>query len=146
MICGSKEVSSSADSINIEVFTTQSEKGFTMRTMKRGIASYGDVKVSTGVATADNIQLIQMLFDGLVESLRSAEGQIKRGAIEEKSRSLARAGKIVLGLQSALDFEQGGDIAKNLDELYGYVTRRLLHVNLHNGDTIAREKNRTIRK
>ncbi|MGA1351363.1 MAG: flagellar export chaperone FliS, partial [Burkholderiaceae bacterium] len=100
--------------------------------MKRGIASYGDVKVSTGVATADNIQLIQMLFDGLVESLRSAEGQIKRGAIEEKSRSLARAGKIVLGLQSALDFEQGGDIAKNLDELYGYVTRRLLHVNLHN--------------
>jgi flagellar protein FliS len=103
-----------------------------MRSVKRGIASYGEVKVSTGVATADNLQLIQMLFDGLVESLRSAEGQIRRGAIEEKSRSLARAGKIVLGLQSALDFEQGGDIAKNLDELYGYVTRRLLHVNLHN--------------
>jgi flagellar protein FliS len=73
-----------------------------------------------------------MLFDGLMESLRAAEGQIARGAIEEKSRSLARAGKIVLGLQSALDFEKGGEIAKNLDELYGYVTRRLLHVNLHN--------------
>jgi flagellar protein FliS len=73
-----------------------------------------------------------MLFDGLIESLRAAEGQIARGAIEEKSRSLARAGKIVLGLQSALNFESGGEIAKNLDELYGYVTRRLLHVNLHN--------------
>ncbi len=103
-----------------------------MRAMKRGIASYGEVKVSTGVATSDNVQLIQMLFDGLMESLRAAEGQIARGAIEEKSRSLARAGKIVLGLQSALDFDKGGDIAKNLDELYGYVTRRLLHVNLHN--------------
>ena len=103
-----------------------------MRAMNRGIASYGEVKVSTGVATSVNIQLIQMLFDGLMESLRSAEGQIARGAIEEKSRSLARAGKIVLGLQSALDFEKGGEIAKNLDELYGYVTRRLLHVNLHN--------------
>ncbi|MFZ9734653.1 MAG: flagellar export chaperone FliS [Burkholderiaceae bacterium] len=103
-----------------------------MRPMKRGIDSYGDVKVSTGVATADSVQLIQMLFDGLIESLRAAEGQIARGAIEEKSRSLARAGKIVLGLQSALNFESGGEIARNLDELYGYVTRRLLHVNLHN--------------
>jgi flagellar protein FliS len=103
-----------------------------MRSMKRGIDSYGEVKVSTGVATADSVQLIQMLFDGLIESLRAAEGQIARGAIEEKSRSLARAGKIVLGLQSSLDFESGGDIARNLDELYGYVTRRLLHVNLHN--------------
>lgn len=103
-----------------------------MRPMKRGIDSYGEVKVSTGVATADSVQLIQMLFDGLIESLRAAEGQIARGAIEEKSRSLARAGKIVLGLQSALNFESGGEIAKNLDELYGYVTRRLLHVNLHN--------------
>ena len=84
------------------------------------------------MATADSVQLIQMLFDGLMESLKSAEGQIRRGAIEEKSKSLSRASKIVLGLQGALDFNAGGEIARNLDELYGYVTRRLLHVNLHN--------------
>ena len=103
-----------------------------MRQMRKAIESYGDVKVSTGVATADSVQLIQMLFDGLMESLKSAEGQIRRGAIEEKSKSLGRASKIVLGLQGALDFNAGGEIARNLDELYGYVTRRLLHVNLHN--------------
>ncbi len=103
-----------------------------MRQMRKAIESYGDVKVTTGVATADSVQLIQMLFDGLMESLKAAEGQIRRGAIEEKSKSLGRASKIVLGLQSALDFEAGGEIARNLDELYGYMTRRLLHVNLHN--------------
>ncbi|CAM8657452.1 FliS Flagellin-specific chaperone FliS [Burkholderiales bacterium] len=103
-----------------------------MRNLKRALNAYGEVKVSTGVATADSVQLIQMLFDGLLENLRAAEGQIQRREIEEKSRSLTRAGKIVLGLQSALDFKAGGDIARNLDELYSYVTRRLLHINLHN--------------
>ena len=40
--------------------------------------------------------------------------------------------KIVLGLQNALDFDEGGEIASNLNELYSYVVRRLFHVNAHN--------------
>jgi flagellar protein FliS len=38
----------------------------------------------------------------------------------------------VIGLQGALDFEKGGDLATNLNELYSYVTRRLFHANAHN--------------
>ena len=103
-----------------------------MNMRQRALASYGDVKVTTGVTGADSIQLIQMLFDGLIESLATAKGQIERGMIEEKSKSIARAGRIVVGLQGALDFEKGGDIARNLNDLYAYVTRRLFHVNAHN--------------
>ena len=103
-----------------------------MNMRERALASYGDVKVTTGVAGADNIHLIQMLFDGLIESLATAKGHIERGSIGEKSKSLARAGRIVVGLQGALDFEKGGDIARNLNDLYAYVTRRLFHVNSHN--------------
>ena len=103
-----------------------------MNMRERALASYGDVKVTTGVTGADNIQLIQMLFDGLIESLATAKGHIERGSISEKSKSLARAGRIVVGLQGALDFDKGGDIARNLNDLYSYVTRRLFHVNAHN--------------
>ena len=103
-----------------------------MNMRERALASYGDVKVTTGVAGADNIQLIQMLFDGLIESLATAKGHIERGSISEKSKSLARAGRIVVGLQGALDFDKGGDIARNLNDLYSYVTRRLFHVNANN--------------
>ena len=102
-----------------------------MNMRERALASYGDVKVTTGVAGADNIQLIQMLFDGLIESLATAKGHIERGSINEKSKSLARAGRIVVGLQGALDFEKGGDIARNLNALYSDGTRRLFHVNAH---------------
>jgi flagellar protein FliS len=103
-----------------------------MNLRQRALASYGDVKVTTGVAGADNVQLIQMLFDGLIESLSTARGHIERGTINEKSKALARAGRIVVGLQGALDFDKGGDIARNLNDLYSYVTRRLFHVNAHN--------------
>ncbi len=93
---------------------------------------YGEVMVETGVADADSAHLIQMLFDGLIESMTFAEGHIKRKSIVEKSFHLTRAGRIVIGLQSSLDFEKGGDIARNLNELYGYISKRLLHVNINN--------------
>ena len=103
-----------------------------MNMRERALASYGDVKVTTGVAGADSVQLIQMLFDGLIESLSTARGHMERGAIVEKGKALARAGRIVVGLQGALDFEKGGEIARNLNDLYSYVTRRLFHVNANN--------------
>ena len=110
-----------------------------MRARQKAIESYGEVKVVSGVNSADNVQLIPMLFDGLVESLKSAEGQIRRNEITAKSKSLARASKIVLGLQNALDFDEGGDIATNLNELYSYVVRRLFHVNAHNDLSALKE-------
>ena len=116
-----------------------------MRAYSKFAESYGSVQVVTGVATADNIQLIQMLFDGLMESLSSASGHIQNKAIEDKSKALARAGRIVVGLQGALDFERGGELAQNLNELYAYVTRRLFHINAHNDLTALEEVKTLIR-
>ena len=103
-----------------------------MRAYTRAAQSYGSVQLVTGVATADNVQLIQMLFDGLAESLATARGHIENDNIQEKSNALARASRIVVGLQGALDFERGGELATNLNELYAYITRRILHVNATN--------------
>ena len=103
-----------------------------MRANHRAIESYGQVKVSTGASQSNNVELIQMLFDGLIESLSTAKGHVQHNNVGEKSKAIARASRIVLGLQGALDFEKGGDLAANLNELYNYVTRRLLHVNARN--------------
>jgi flagellar protein FliS len=122
------------------LFAQAVDKRFsTMRAYSRAAQSYGSVQVVTGVATADNVQLIQMLFDGLAESLASAKGHIQNNAIEEKSKALSRAGRIVVGLQGALDFERGGELAQNLNELYAYVTRRLFHINAYNDLTALEE-------
>ncbi len=99
---------------------------------QRALSTYGNVKNVTGAATANNVELIMMLFDGLIESLSLARGHIQHGTIEHKSKALQRASRIVLGLQNALDVEKGGDLANNLSDLYTYVVRRLIDINAYN--------------
>jgi len=106
---------------------------------KKGLASYGEVSVQAGTAYADSVQLIQMLFDGLIDSLAAAEGQIERKETKAKGDSISRATRIILGLQGSLDMEKGGEIASNLTELYDYCTRRLMHANLKNDVEAIRE-------
>ena len=111
---------------------------------KKGLASYGEVNVQAGTAYADSVQLIQMLFDGLIDSLSAAEGQIERNEIEAKGESISRAIRIVMGLQGSLDIEKGGEIAANLGDLYDYCNRRLMHANLKNDLEAVQEVKRLI--
>ncbi len=110
-----------------------------MRMNKRALGEYGAVKVEADVANSDRVGLIRMMFDALIDSLVMAEAQIKRNDLYGKWESISRASRIVLGLQSSLDHEKGGELAANLDELYAYVSRRLIHANASNDPAIVSE-------
>ncbi len=103
-----------------------------MRVLFKAMESYGADNLASQAAVANRVDLIQILFDGLIESLCAAQGHLQRGAIQEKCKCLSRASRIVVGLQSSLDFEKGGELAQNLNELYSYITRRLLYANAQN--------------
>lgn len=80
---------------------------------------------------ADSHRLVSMLFDGLFESIAQARGAIRSGDVVTKGRSLTRAAAIVEeGLRAALDLRNGGVLARDLHELYAYVTLRLTQANL----------------
>ena len=55
-----------------------------MRVNFRAIEDYGQGSQTTRAMGADKVELIQMLFDGLMESMLNAKGHIEVGAIEEK--------------------------------------------------------------
>jgi flagellar protein FliS len=103
-----------------------------MAVNRKAMNAYRSVGVSSGVEYADSVQLVQMLFDGLLAALADAEGHMQRNAIAEKGESINRASKILIGLQSTLDFEKGGELARNLSDLYDYAMRRILKANLRN--------------
>ena len=55
-----------------------------------------------------------------------------RGEIACKGEQISKAISIVQGLQSSLDFEVGGELAKNLDDLYEHMQGQLLAANVNN--------------
>ena len=97
-----------------------------MRVHFKAMESYGSDNLASQASVANNVALIQMLFDGLVDSVAQAQGHLTHGKIQEKGKAIARASRIVVGLQGALDFTRGGELAQNLNDLYNYVTRRCL--------------------
>ena len=101
---------------------------------------YHRVGVETGVGSASPHQLVTMLLNGALDSIAQARGAIQNRQIEAKCRAISKALAIVdEGLKSCLDLEHGGEVASNLDGLYGYVSSRLIHANLHSDDAALDE-------
>jgi flagellar protein FliS len=108
--------------------------------MKRGVNAYANVGLETGVAAASPHKLIVMLYDGALVALLSAKTNIAAGDIAAKGAAISKAITIIdNGLRASLDKTAGGEIAANLDALYDYMSRRLLHANLKNDVAILDE-------
>ena len=65
-------------------------------------------------------QLLPLLYNQLLVSLRRASVCIRRKDIEGKFDSLEKAADIVAELRGALDFEAGGSLGVQLSSLYGF--------------------------
>ena len=90
---------------------------------------YQNVAVDTGVASADPHGLIRMLLSGAIERVGAARIAMINKNNELACNKIGASSAIVAELSSCLDHSQGGEIAAQLDQLYDYVQRRLMHAN-----------------
>ncbi len=81
------------------------------------------------IRTATPEMVVVKLYEGALRFIRNARGHQERGEIAARATAIGRALAIVNELQHSLDLRQGGEIARNLDALYFYVTDRLLEAN-----------------
>ena len=98
----------------------------------KALKLYNRVGVQTGIEDASPYRLIQMLIDGALTRIAKARSHMKKNEIEEKGLNIGMAISIIGGLRDSLDHEAGGDIADNLENLYEYMTYRLLEANSMN--------------
>ena len=108
-------------------------------------AMYRQLGAQTRVAVATPHELVSLLFEAYMESLAQARGAMRDGQRAQKGAALSRAVRIVEeGLRSGLNLSAGGELARDLDELYQYLTRRLTLANLHNDEAIIEECRRLV--
>lgn len=92
------------------------------------------------IKTANKGKLIVLLYQGAIRHMKKAKLQLADRDMEGKGNSLIRAQDIVLELLYALDqtlLDEGNELAVNLQRLYLYSYRRLIHANTHlDGDAI----------
>jgi flagellar protein FliS len=101
---------------------------------------YQQVGVESQLAGASPHALVAMLFEGFLEALAQARGAIRAGDVGAQGQALGRAVRIVEeGLRAGLDVRAGGPLARDLDDLYTYVTQRLTLANLRRDEAAVAE-------
>lgn len=93
----------------------------------RGAQAYTQTQVST---TTSQQQLIVMAYDGVLRFLARAKERMREREIEATEQDLVRARAVVEELASTLNMEAGGQIAKNLWNLYIYFSQKITEANL----------------
>jgi len=101
---------------------------------KSAVSTYRETRVTT----AGQGQLIIMLYNEAAKHLDEAlqilgangDGRTDPGNIEKFGKAMLKAQEIITELMVSLDFDQGGDIAKNLFALYTWFNRELVEANI----------------
>ena len=92
--------------------------------------SYRTIDLEAKATSASPYELVLVLFDGLLDELARVRGHIEGKRYQQKGRSLEKCMNILNGLNSALDYDNGGEVVQGLSRLYDYCIYRLSDVRI----------------
>ena len=107
--------------------------------VRSALNQYSQNAVQAGIESASPHRLIQMLMEGALAKIAVARGHMERGEIRDKGEQIGCAISILEGLKASLDHAKGGEIARNLEDLYTYMERRLIESNRGNDVSLLDE-------
>jgi flagellar secretion chaperone FliS len=107
--------------------------------MNNPLQHYQKMQADQAVSGADPHRLIVMLMQGVIEKVSAARGYLQQGNRAEKAQQISWAISILDGLRMSLDKEKGGEIASNLDDLYGFMEEQLLKANVNDDAKVLEE-------
>lgn len=82
------------------------------------------------VITADPKKLVILCYETVIGNLKVAQESYGSKDYETKAKCLQKAQDIIYALMNALDFETGGEVARNLYALYNYFIRHIVEADL----------------
>jgi flagellar protein FliS len=82
------------------------------------------------VTQADPVKLVELMYEGAIKFIRIAAKAVDDQNPEAAHNNILRAYAVVAELMATLDFEQGGEIAAQLEQCYDYVLYLLKEANI----------------
>ncbi len=95
--------------------------------------------LSTQVSTASKGDLLLMLYDTAIKHLKLAVEKMAEKDFAAKGILISKAIAIISELQESLNKEQGGDVTKNLFQLYFICNTKLLSANIQMNPALVEE-------
>jgi flagellar protein FliS len=85
--------------------------------MSYGLGAYK----KTSVETASKEQILLMLYQAAIKHCKKAIEAIEQKNLAKKGEYIGKLQDIIVELSNSLDFEVGGEVAKELASLYDYI-------------------------
>lgn len=85
---------------------------------------------ATSIQSASKEKLLLMMYEGAIKFVKLAIVATENKKIADRGMNITRAYDIILELNNTLDHRVGGDIAKNLEQLYMFMTEQLTKANI----------------
>jgi flagellar secretion chaperone FliS len=83
------------------------------------------------IMSASPEKILLMLYDGAIRFTRQAMFGLEENNLTLFHQGIKKSMAIITEFSNSLDHTIGGDIAENLDALYGFMIRELTKANLH---------------
>ena len=94
--------------------------------MKNAYQKYKD----TSIQSASREKLLLMLYEGAIRFTKKAIQACDDKDIAERGANIGKAYDIIMELSNTLNHEVGGEISKNLEQLYMFITDQLTKANV----------------
>ncbi len=89
------------------------------------------------VRGATPIGLVVILFDAAIDDMRRV---VRAGSIEERATAIRHAMLVLQQLQGTLDFEKGGQVAKQFEQFYNLIRAKVLEAQLRNSAELMQQQ------
>lgn len=86
----------------------------------------------TSVLSASKEQILLMLYEGAIKFTKLAILAVEENKIAEKGKNIIRAFDIIVELQATLDHKVGGELSKQLEQLYVFMIEQYTKANIKN--------------
>ena len=86
--------------------------------------------MQTQITTTNQGELLLMLYEGAINFLCQAKDEIEKKNYAEKGMLISKAMDIIAELDGSLNMEKGGELSKNLHQLYMFCNSHLLKASI----------------